>query len=64
LTIFVVVALLIKPKQKYEKNLNKNTGLAINCIDFVVVRTKKNKKSSFLFRMGLGYFIYFTSAMN
>jgi hypothetical protein len=29
--------LLIKPKQQYGKNQNKNTGLSINCMDFVVV---------------------------
>jgi hypothetical protein len=44
LTIFVVAALLMKPKQQHGKNENKNTGLFINCIDFVVVRTKMNKK--------------------
>jgi hypothetical protein len=32
---FVVVALLIKPKQQHGKN--KNTGLFLNCMDFVVV---------------------------
>jgi hypothetical protein len=44
LTIYVVAALLIKPKQQYEKKLNKNTGLFLNCMDFVDVRTKINKK--------------------
>jgi hypothetical protein len=44
LTIFVVAALLIKAKQQNGKNKNKNTGLFINCMDFVVVRTKINKK--------------------
>jgi hypothetical protein len=39
---FVVAALLIKPKQ-HGKNQNKNTGLFINCMNFVV-RTKINKK--------------------
>jgi hypothetical protein len=38
-----LAALLIKPKQQHEKNQNKNTGLFINCMDFVVVRTKINK---------------------
>jgi hypothetical protein len=40
-----------KPKQQHGKtktttwkNQNKNTGLFINCMDFVVVRTKINKK--------------------
>jgi hypothetical protein len=41
---FVVAALLIKVKQQHGKNQNKNTGLFINCMDFVVVRTKINKK--------------------
>jgi hypothetical protein len=41
---FIVAALLIKPKQQHGKNQNKNTGLFINCMDFVVVRTKINKK--------------------
>jgi hypothetical protein len=41
---FVVAALLIKAKQQHGKNQNKNTGLFINCMDFVVVRTKINKK--------------------
>jgi hypothetical protein len=39
--------LLIKAKQQHGKNENKNTGLFINCMDFVVVRTKI--KSSFFF---------------
>jgi hypothetical protein len=53
LTIFVVAALLIKPKTQHGKNQNKNTGLFINCMDFVVVRTKRKQKikSSFFFRM-------------
>jgi hypothetical protein len=41
---FVVAALLIKAKHQHGKNNNKNTGLFINCMDFVVVRTKINKK--------------------
>jgi hypothetical protein len=44
LTIFVVAALIIKPKQQHGKSKNKTTGLFINCMDFVVVRTKINKK--------------------
>jgi hypothetical protein len=30
----------IKAKQQHGKNENKNTDLFINCMDFVVVRTK------------------------
>jgi hypothetical protein len=41
---FVVAALLIKAKKQHGKNQNKNTGLFINCMDFVVVHTKINKK--------------------
>jgi hypothetical protein len=41
---FVVAALPIKPKQQHGKNQNKNTSLFIICMDFVVVRTKINKK--------------------
>jgi hypothetical protein len=44
MTIFFFAALLIKAKQQHRKNQNKNTGLFINCMDFVVVRTKMNKK--------------------
>jgi hypothetical protein len=44
MTIFVVAALLIKAKQQHGKNQNKNTGLFISCMAFVVVRTKINKK--------------------
>jgi hypothetical protein len=36
--------LLINAKNQQGKNENKNTGLFINCMDFVVVRTKINKK--------------------
>jgi hypothetical protein len=44
--------LLIKAKQQHGKNQNKNTDLLINCMDFVVVRTKINKnKIVNLFRM-------------
>jgi hypothetical protein len=43
MTIFFVVALL-KAKQQHGKNQNKNTSLYTNCMDFVVVRTKINKK--------------------
>jgi hypothetical protein len=42
LTIFIVAALLIKAKYQHGKNNNKNTGLFVNCMDFVVVRTKIN----------------------
>jgi hypothetical protein len=35
---------LIKAKQQHGRNENKNTGLFINYMDFVVVRTKINKK--------------------
>jgi hypothetical protein len=44
MAIFVVAALLIKAKQQHGINQNKNTGLLMNCMDFVVVRTKINKK--------------------
>jgi hypothetical protein len=40
---FVVASLLIKPKQQHGKNQNKNTGLFINWMDFVAVRTKINQ---------------------
>jgi hypothetical protein len=36
--------LLIKPKQQHGKNQNKNTGLFKNCMGFVVMRIKANKK--------------------
>jgi hypothetical protein len=50
---FVVAALPIKPKQQHEKAQNKNTGLFINCMDFVVLRTKNKQKitSSFFLSM-------------
>jgi hypothetical protein len=41
--------LLIRLKQQHGKNQNKNTGLFINCMDFVVVRTNINKKLNRLF---------------
>jgi hypothetical protein len=41
---FVVAALLIKAKHQHGKNHNKNTGLFINCMDFVIERTKISKK--------------------
>jgi hypothetical protein len=41
--------LLIKPKQQHGKNQNKNTGLFINCMDFVVVRTKKTENKIVIF---------------
>jgi hypothetical protein len=47
---FVVAALLIKAKQQHGINQNKNTGLFINCMDFVVVRTKINKHLLNIFR--------------
>jgi hypothetical protein len=46
--------LLIKAKQQPVKNQNKNTGLFINCMDFVVVRTKINKKKPYFFLLCLG----------
>jgi hypothetical protein len=46
--------LLIKAKQQHGKNENKNTDLFINCMDFVVVRTKIKKKSFFMLCLGLG----------
>jgi uncharacterized protein with ParB-like and HNH nuclease domain len=55
---FVVAALLIKAKQQHGKNQNKNTGLFINCMDFVVVRTKINKKKN------LNFFSYAWALMN
>jgi hypothetical protein len=39
--------LQIKAKQQHGKNQNKNTGLFINCMDFVVVRTKIKKLDNF-----------------
>jgi hypothetical protein len=42
--LFVVAALPIEAKQQHGKNQNKYTGLFINCMDFVVVRTIINKK--------------------
>jgi hypothetical protein len=43
--IFFQCTLLIKAnKQQHGINQNKNTGFFINCMDFVVVRTKINKK--------------------
>jgi hypothetical protein len=41
--------LLIKAKHQHGKNYNKNTGLFINCMDFVVVRTKINKEKIVIF---------------
>jgi hypothetical protein len=37
LTIFFVVAALPMLSKQHGKNQNKNTGLFINCMDFVVV---------------------------
>jgi hypothetical protein len=45
----VVAALLIKAKYQQWKTDNKNTGLFINCMDFVVERTKINKKKIVIF---------------
>jgi hypothetical protein len=42
---FVVAALLIKAKYQQWKNDNKNTGLFIYCMNFVVVCTKINIKN-------------------
>jgi Ni,Fe-hydrogenase I cytochrome b subunit len=48
----------IKGKQQHGKNQNKNTGLFINCMDFVVVHTKINKKiNRHIFRM-LGPWVF------
>jgi hypothetical protein len=44
MTIFLLLLFANKTKQQHGKNENKNTGLFINCMDFVVVRTKINKK--------------------
>jgi hypothetical protein len=41
---FMLSFMLIKAKQQHGINQNKNTGFFINCMDFVVVRTKINKK--------------------
>jgi hypothetical protein len=41
--------LLIKAKKQYGKNQNKNNGLFINCMDFVVVCTKKTKNKIVIF---------------
>jgi hypothetical protein len=46
--------LLIKAKHQHGKNENQNIGLFINCMDFVVVRTKINKKKSSFFFVMLG----------
>jgi hypothetical protein len=44
MTIFFVAAWnMEKMEKQHGKNQNKNTGLFINCMDFVVVRTKINK---------------------
>jgi hypothetical protein len=49
MTIFCCSCFANKAKKQHGKNQNKNTGLFINCMDFVIVRTKinKKKKSSF-----------------
>jgi hypothetical protein len=46
---FCCCCLLIKAKHQHGKYHNKNTGLFINCMDFVVVRTKINKKKIVIF---------------
>jgi hypothetical protein len=51
---FVVAALLIKAKYQQWKDDNKNTGLFKNCMDFVSVRTKINKKNRHFFFVMLG----------
>jgi hypothetical protein len=43
MTIFLLL-LFANAKQQHGKNENKKMGLFINCMDFVVVRTKINKK--------------------
>jgi hypothetical protein len=53
--------LLIKTKQQHGKNENKNTGLFINCMDFVVVRTKINKKLNRHFFVMLGALMHVKS---
>jgi hypothetical protein len=55
---FCCCCLLIKAKHQHGKYHNKNTGLFINCMDFVVVRTKINKKKIVIFffvMLGLCY---------
>jgi hypothetical protein len=44
----------MKAKQKHGKNENQNTDLFINCIDFVVVRTKIKKYKIVIFFVMLG----------
>jgi hypothetical protein len=43
MTIFLLLLFANKSKKKHGKNENKNTGWFINCMDFVVVRTKKKR---------------------
>jgi hypothetical protein len=48
--------LLIKAKQQHGKNENKNTGLFINCMDFVEgskINKKKSRHFYFLLCLGL-----------
>jgi hypothetical protein len=53
MTIFCCCCCLLI-KAEHGKNENKNTGLFINCMDFVAVRTKINKKKSSFFFVMLG----------
>jgi hypothetical protein len=54
LTIFCCCCFANKTKTTIWKNQNKNTGLFINCMDFVVVRTKICKKLNLYFFRVLG----------
>jgi hypothetical protein len=54
MTTFCCCCLQIKAKHQNVKYHNKNTGLFINCIDFVVVRSKINKKEIVIFFVMLG----------
>jgi hypothetical protein len=51
MTIFVIAALLIKAKQQYGKNQNKNTGLFINCMVLLLCVPKQTKIKRHFFRM-------------
>jgi hypothetical protein len=53
MTIFLLLLFANKSKTiTRKKNVNKNTGLFLNCMDFFAVRTKINKKKwSFFFVM-------------
>jgi hypothetical protein len=54
MTIFCCSCFANKAKKQHGKNQNKNTGLFINCMDFVIVRTKINKKKNLHFFRMLG----------